>query len=180
MLYDELTEMALAEGVTKATVIEASQVVLSGHFAEVCKSNQCGNYGRNWACPPYAKEIDGLMEEVKSYPHCLLFQIISTLEDSFDVEGMQEAGHRLCMLSQEIKKKLPAFLKKPYLQLADSCSLCETCARKTGADCVHPDLVIPSISGYGIDVNATTSGTDLKYINGKDTVTNFGMVFFSE
>jgi hypothetical protein len=36
------------------------------------------------------------------------------------------------------------------------------------------------LEGYGVDVYKTTMGTDLKYINGADTGTYFGMVLLSE
>ena len=36
------------------------------------------------------------------------------------------------------------------------------------------------MEAYGIDVYNTTKNTELKYINGQDTVTYFGMVLFEE
>ncbi|MDO5445283.1 MAG: DUF2284 domain-containing protein [Eubacteriales bacterium] len=181
MLQDELVRAALEAGADKAAVIDISKVVLSETFRQTCEGNQCGNYGRNWSCPPYTDgDIQKLMAEVKSYRFCLLYQIIGQLEDSFDVEGMMEAGVRLCELGQKLSEKLPELLSLPYLQLSGSCRLCEKCARLSGEPCRFPEKTIRSISGYGIDVYNTTSSTDLKYINGQDTVTNFGIVLFSE
>lgn len=181
MLQDELVRAALEAGADKAAVIDISKVVVSESFRTTCEGNQCGNFGRNWSCPPYADgDIQRMMEEVKSYQYCLLYQIIGQLEDSFDIEGMMEAGVRLSGLSQELSGKLPELICKPYLHLSGSCRLCEKCARLTGEPCRHPEKALRSISGYGIDVYNTTSCTDLKYINGQDTVTNFGIVLFSE
>ena len=181
MLRDELVKAALEAGADKAAIIDISDVVMSDSFRTICESNQCGNYGRNWACPPYSDgDIQKQMAEVKSYRFCLLYQIIGQLEDSFDMEGMMEAGKRLSELAQSLHEKLPGILTKPYLHLSGSCRLCEHCARLTGAPCRNPEKAIRSISGYGIDVYNTTSVTELKYINGQDTVTNFGMVLFQE
>lgn len=181
MLQNELVRVALEAGADKAAVIDISQVIVSETFRKTCEGNQCGNYGRNWSCPPYTDgDIQKLMAEVKSYRFCLLYQIIGQLEDSFDIEGMMEAGVRLGGLAQKLSEKLPEILRMPYLHLSGSCRLCERCARLSGEPCRHPEKAIRSISGYGIDVYNTTSSTDLKYINGQDTVTNFGIVLFSE
>ena len=181
MLHDELIKTALESGADKAAVIDISDVVVSDSFRAICEGNQCGNYGRNWACPPYSDgDIQEQMAEVKSYRFCLLYQIIGQLEDSFDIEGMAEAGLRLSDLAQSLNEKLPGILSKPYLHLSGACRLCEKCARLSGEPCRHPDKAIRSISGYGIDVYNTTSVTELKYINGQNTVTNFGIVLFRE
>ena len=44
----------------------------------------------------------------------------------------------------------------------------------------HTALGGPSLEGYGVDVYNTTKDTPLKYINGQNTVTYFGMILFSE
>lgn len=180
MLYDELVAAALESGLTKAEVIEGESVVVDESFRTVCSSNQCGFFGRNWACPGDMNGIKENMAEVKSYPHCLVYQVIGELEDSFDVEGMMEAGLVLSRGSHALEDKLRKMLKAPYLHLAGACRLCEKCARLSGEPCRNPDKLIPSISGYGIDVYKTTKSSSLKYINGQNTVTNFGMVFFTE
>ena len=43
-----------------------------------------------------------------------------------------------------------------------------------------PEKALSSLEAYGIDVYQTTKDTDLKYINGADTVTYFGIVLFQE
>ena len=181
MLQDELIKAALEAGADNATVIDISNVVLSDAFLTNCKGNQCGNYGKNWSCPPYPDgNIDQLMEEVKSFRFCLLYQTICPMEDSYDYEGMAAAGKELCDLSQKLNEKLPALLTASYLHLGGLCQLCHHCTRSSGEPCRYPEYAIRTMSGYGIDVYNTTADTDLKYTNGQNTVTNFGMVFFSE
>lgn len=180
MLYDELVAAALESGLTKAEVIDGESVVVDESFRAVCRSNQCGFFGRNWACPGDMNDIRERMDEVKSFPHCLIYQVIGTLEDSFDVEGMEETGLKLSQGSHILDGKLRKMLKAPYLHLTGACRLCEKCARISAEPCRNPDKLLRSISGYGIDVNKTTQSSSLKYINGQNTVTNFGMVFFTE
>ena len=49
-------------------------------------------------------EIHALMEEVRRYPYGLLYQTISEIEDSFDIEGMLEAGKLHNDLAQAISR----------------------------------------------------------------------------
>ena len=58
------------------------------------------------------------------------------------------------------------------------CHLCERCAKLDNEPCRHPDVALPPMEGYGIDVYNTTKPTELKYINGQNTVTYFGIVLF--
>ena len=60
------------------------------------------------------------------------------------------------------------------------CRLCATCAKRDGQPCRHPDDALPSLESYGIDVYHTAKDTALRYINGENTVTYFGMVLFGE
>ncbi|MGI5976632.1 MAG: DUF2284 domain-containing protein [Candidatus Limivicinus sp.] len=181
MNLDFLVDAALECGAAKAVVIPQEQIVLSETFRDICKSNQCGNFGRCWMCPPEIGPIAELMERVRSYPRALLYQSIAEIEDSYDVEGMMEAGRNHAQLSQRIQGKIGPLMKNDILHLScGGCHLCESCAKKENQPCRHPDKALSSMEGYGIDVYNTTKDTPLKYINGQNTVTYFGIVLFSE
>ena len=178
---EALIQVALSAGAAKAVGITAEQIAYDRAFREICEHNQCGCYGKCWVCPPEIGEIDDLINRVRSYPRGVLYQTIGTLEDSFDVEGMFAAGANHAQVSSRIQKQLPQLLKKPFLHLGcGGCHLCETCAKRTGESCRHPEYALPAMEGYGIDVYNTTKDTPLHYINGTNTVTYFGLVLFTE
>ena len=114
----DLVKLALENGATKAAVIPQDAIVLSATFFDICKANQCGNFGKCWMCPPDVGPIEELMARVRSYPKGLLYR--------------------------------------------------------------HPDRALPPMEGAGIDVYKTTKSTDLKYINGANTVTFFGLLLYKE
>ena len=60
------------------------------------------------------------------------------------------------------------------------CHLCERCVKPSGEPCRKPDQALPSLEGYGVDVYQTVRNTTLRYINGTNTVTYFGMILFEE
>ena len=178
---EELIQAALTAGAAKAAPVLRDQIIYSESFRDICRANQCGCYGKCWVCPPEIGDIQDLIAQAKTYPRGLLYQTIGTLEDSFDVEGMFAAGANHAHVSSRLQKVLPQLLQKPFLHLGcGGCHLCETCGKRTGEPCRHPESALPAMEGYGIDVYNTTRTTTLNYINGTNTVTYFGLVLFSE
>lgn len=179
-----LGERAVSCGAAKATVITRAQMVLSAEFRDICASNGCGLYGRCWMCPPDIGPIGELMTLVGTFSHGLLYQTIGQLADSFDFEGMSEARRVFSHVSQRIHQEIVPAIQRGCgraLHLAcGGCDLCGACAKMTGEPCRRPDDALPPMEGYGFNVSATAASTALKYINGQDTVTYFGIVLFSE
>lgn len=176
-----IKQMILEAGAYKAAVLRKEDIVLSAEFRSICRSGQCGKYGRCWMCPPDIEEIDVLMHRVKEYSGAVLYQTVSDIDDSFDMEGMLKAGHNHAALSQKIRHRLNGNVSNTLLHLScGGCRLCDHCARETDEPCRFPTLAMPSLEGYGVDVYRTSLRTDLKYINGENTVTFFGMVLYRE
>ena len=181
MSDEALIQIALDCGATKAVVIGQDQIVLDAAFRGMCEANRCGVYGKCYTCPPDVGPIDELMARIRSYDRGLFYQIICPLEDSFDIEGMAEAKKGLVRLGQKVLDALRPVLGDGALHLsAGGCGLCAQCAKVTNEPCRHPDRALASLESYGMDVYKTTKGTPLKYINGANTVTYFGMVLFRE
>ena len=178
MTDHELTNLALACGASKAVIIPQEQIVLSATFRDICAGNACGKFGCCWMCPPDIGDIENLMAKVRQYKHGLLYQTVSDIEDSFDIEGMQAAGKRHVMVSQRLEAFLMLQLDKHLHLSCGGCRLCERCAKLDGLPCRDPERAMPSMEGYGIDVYNTCKPTELKYINGQNTVTYFGIVLF--
>ncbi len=178
MNHQELIDIALDAGAKKAAVITAEDIVLDASFRDICAKNSCAQYGRCWMCPPDIGEIETLMAEVRKYGHGLLYQTIGELEDSFDVEGMDEAAKAHVVVGQRLEAFLMLILGKHLHLSCGGCRICERCAKLDGLPCRDPERAMPSMEGYGIDVYSTCKPTELKYINGQNTVTYFGIVLF--
>ena len=118
------------------------------------------------------------MAEVSRYSHCILYQTIAQIEHSFDIEGMSAAAKNHAQLSQRIRSAVEPMLGNCFHLSCGGCNLCERCAKLDDQPCRLPDKALPPMEGYGIDVYNTTKPTDLKYINGQNTVTYFGIVLF--
>ena len=176
-----LVKKALECGATKAEVIFQTGIVVSASFRKICEGNGCGKYNRCYMCPPDVGDIHRLMTSVKRYPQGLLYQTIHQIEDSFDFEGMMQAGKNHMSCSQRLQQALVPVLGNGILHLScGGCRLCDACAKPENKPCRFPEQALPSMESYGIDVYKTAQPTDLKYINGTDTVTYFGLVLYEE
>ena len=181
MEKEALREEVLRLGAYRAEFIETERIEADASFRKLCESNACGNYGKCWMCPPDAGDIDALMNEAQSYQKALVYQTVGKLEDSYDFEGMMEAARLHNELSRALAKwfaTLP-FAKKLHLG-AGGCHMCGVCAKRTNEPCRHPELAMPSLETYGIDVSELAASSGMKYINGQNTVTYFGALLFCE
>ncbi len=175
---EELVSATLALGAHKATLIPADSVMLSTTFRDICATNSCGSYGRCHMCPPDIGPIASLMEQVRPFRYALLYQTVHALEDSYDFEGMMDAAAAHAQLSQRVEHAVRALIGNHLHLSCGGCHLCESCTKPAGLPCRHPDAALPPMEGYGIDVYQTVKNTELRYINGRDTVTYFGIVLF--
>ena len=168
-------------GVSGAAFLSQGDIVTSPHFRDICRQNACGNYGQCHMCPPGAGEIQELIAEVRKYPKGVLYQTVHAIEDSFDIEGMEEAGKIHTRRCQAIQKEAEARYTNGFLHLsAGSCNLCDRCAKRDDLPCRHPDQALPSLEAYGVNVHDTAGNVGLPYINGANTVTFFGAVLYQE
>ena len=177
-MKNSIVQTALDCGAKGAEYLPADAIVTDPVFRRICEGNACGKFGRCYMCPPDIGPVEDLMAQLKQYPHAVLYQSIGTIEDSFDFEGMMEVGHAHCMLSQRIRKSLAGKLPGHLHLTGGGCHLCERCAKLDNLPCRYPEDALSSLEGYGIDVYRTSKSTGLKYINGENTVTYFGLILY--
>lgn len=179
--FDVMTDGARSLGADRAAVIGTDEIELNPVFRTMCEANTCGAYGTCWMCPPDAGDIDVLMDRVRSYSHALVFQKVFPLEDSFDVEGMfaaREQHHGICQRMREIFFSLG--MQDHLLLGAGRCGICSRCAKMDGIPCRFPEKAYSSLEAHGIDVTKLAKSAGMKYVNGANTVTYFGVVLFCE
>ena len=180
LLFEALSSKALSLGATRSSVIEAKSVKTDRIFRDMCASNACGMYGKCHMCPPDVGEIDELMAKLDCYQYTLVYQMVSELEDSFDFEGMLEAKQRTYPLAQGIRRLFSDLSIADSLHLgAGGCGVCKVCAKRTGSPCRFPEMAMSSLEAYGINVSELAKSAGMRYINGQNTVTYFGAVFFN-
>lgn len=177
-MNDELIRLAIESGAKKAAIICTEDIIVSSVFRDICASNSCGKFGKCWMCPPDIGSIDELMAQLKRYSYGLIYQTIYDIEDSFDIEGMGNAAVLHAKVSQSVNDAMKPLLPGCLHLSCGGCNLCKRCAKLDGQPCRMPEKALPPMEGYGIDVYQTVKPTNLKYTNGQNTVTFFGIVLF--
>jgi predicted metal-binding protein len=176
---EELKALALREGADNAAEVSRDGITYDAMFREICAKNTCGSYGKCYMCPPDVGDIHELMQVARSYDRAVLYQTISAIEDSFDIEGMTAAGFRHNECSRRIEDALPRDSGRLHLS-SGSCKACERCTKRDNLPCPYPEKAMASLEAYGMDVYKTACAAGLKYVNGANTVTFFGIILYRD
>ena len=177
-MNETLVQIALDAGAANAHVLPVSEIIFDPALRKLCEDNRCGKYNRNYGCPPFVGAPEDVIARAKQYENALVMQTISQLEDSYDVEGMMEAGANHNRMTAEVDKKVREKVPGAITLAAGGCTICERCACLDGEPCRFPEKVVPSLSSFCINVARTAGKCGMKYINGQDTVTYFSVILF--
>lgn len=176
--FTAMEAACIEKGAFRAKVAETGEIPFDKGLRAYCEANRCGTYDKNWACPPGVGEPEELIARAKEYAHILVFQTVSTLEDSFDIEGMQAAAARHAEVSEAVRREVAKTLPRFLMLTAGGCTVCKTCARVENQPCRFPEKAISSLEAYCMNVSTLAERCGMKYINGKDTVTYFSAILF--
>ena len=158
--------------------ITQADIVLEPSLRDLCKSNQCGQYGTNWMCPPGVGTYEEVTEELRSCGDGILMQMIYQVQDSFDVKGWEKAFGLFDCKLQKVIDDISYYIPKNKLLIlgGGSCRVCEECTMKTAEPCRYPDQAIASVEAYGVEVTPTVVNVGLKYNHGPNTVSNVAII----
>lgn len=165
-------------GAQKTAVVPVGEICFDASLIELCAMNSCGNYGKNWTCPPLVGETEALIARAKQYQYAAVFSCVYTLEDSFDIEGMERGSASFRTLVQAVGALCRESGEDVLLLGAGGCRLCPECSAGTGEACRHPERAYASLESHGIFVSRLAEAANMKYINGQNTVTYFGAVLY--
>lgn len=178
---DLLDQLAGESGFTHHGRIETDGLRVSKEIRALCASNTCGNYGKNWMCPPGVGELPELEATVRGYRYCHVLQYVGTIEDSFDFEGMQEIARDFDRRVRELRARLRTQTDEEFLVLgAGPCTHCADCTYLQGEPCRDPEEALSSAEAYGFNVKKIVESAGLSYINGTNTVSYVGVVLYGE
>ncbi|MDR1612984.1 MAG: DUF2284 domain-containing protein [Planctomycetota bacterium] len=175
----DLRGIADRAGVFQYGVIGTPDIDFSEEVRKMCEANVCRKYAATWACPPAVGTVDECRAKCLRFRNVLVFSGKYDLEDSFDYEGMMGGMESFKRTARELEALLKPHLGE-YLMLAnEGCGICDACTYPA-RPCRFPDRVHGSIEGYGIFVDKLAEAAGMNYINGRNTVTYFGGLFYDD
>ena len=138
----------------------------------LCETNECGDYGRTWACPP---GFAGNLDDYKGR-----FTKVAIMRRAFDVNVNDR--ERLTEISRKVQddvRQAAVLIRGSGIDckgFADGgCTYCGVCAYPE--PCRFPEMLVPSVSSLGIDMGdfLKSIGEELEFR--EDRITLYGLLF---
>lgn len=154
--------------------IATGDIVFSREVLEQCSRNTCGNYGRNYGCPPHS----GSIEEIKAR----IFRCSKAFLVSKIVSIVSDNGDDPLKIVDRTIKKLRRFLANSDVLIlgAGPCTKCRVCAAVEGNPCRFPGEIQYSLEGSGIDVVRMSLNLKMTYNAGGGRVAFFILILYNE
>jgi len=166
---EKLALMAKECGFTYSAPLNVSTLEFLPEVRAMCNAKQCNKYDTTWSCPPVCPTLDEMRSIVTGYAGGVLVQTVGELEDSYDWEGIQDAG----ALHKENFERMQERIRKEYRSVfamgAGSCTLCETCTYP-GEPCRFPDRMSSSMEACGLFVSKVCTDNGLAYNYGQNKI----------
>lgn len=160
--------------------VRVSDIIFSDQVRKYCEQNSCGQYGRNWACPPGVGPVSELKEKAGRFKHGFIVQTVHTLKNSFDLKGMMEDKKVHDRVMREVCNRAREKGLADFMCLsAGHCEICSTCTYQEGAPCRFPEKAMSSLEAYGIDVVRLAKDHGFPYHHGTGTVSYVGLVLYN-
>lgn len=165
MTYEELAEIAKAEGFTACGPLEIATIDLKPDVRDMCGT--CRMYDKRWSCPPGCGDLAQCAENIRKYSCGILVQSVGDIEDGFDFEAMQEieAEHKARFQRMHLRLSETG---TPHLALGAGC--CNMCADCTYPDqpCRFPEKMVSSMEAYGMLVLEVCKKNNMSYYYGSE------------
>ncbi len=176
---DKLAALAQQNGFTRWAPLNMDAVVPLQEVRDMCAADRCGCWGTNWACPPNCGSLDAITRRLKKYHSGLLVQTTQTLEDEFDIDGINALSDRHLWQFQSFARQA-RLLHPDCLPLsAGPCLICRQCTCP-GRPCRYPNKRISSMEAYGLFVSDVCLRSGLGYNYGEKTLTYTSCVLLTE
>jgi len=142
---------ALAEGFGfHARVLDPHKVPVCEDYRKYCEENLCGNFGKNYSCPPACGSITALHEELLKYSAVIALETAEEKEN-FDTAFALDAGKRHNKAVMALTAALRDAGYDTFGMGCGGCFLCERCAIEDDLPCLYPEKRLGCISAFGID-----------------------------
>lgn len=172
--YEALKQLAIESGFTNAGPLDVSTLEFMPEVRDMCASDKCHAYGKNWSCPPACGSLEEMREKVKKYSKGLLVQTVGQLEDNLDWDTMQQTADdqsaHFYKLWDALDKQYPSLLAMG----AGTCTKCKECTYLQGKPCCFPNRLMHSMEACGLFVSRVCSDNNLPYNYGPNTIAYTG------
>ena len=164
--------LALAENVGFSQWARLDMTALEPREAvrDMCASDQCHAYGKNWSCPPACGPLEQCGRQLNQYEQGVLVQTTSDLEDEFYFEGLMMVQHQHKAAFEKLVRQVRTLYPECLALTAGACTLCHKCTYPN-KPCRFPQKRMSSMEAFGLLVSDVCIKSGLKYYYGSKTIT---------
>ncbi len=163
--------------VCEGACITTEEIPFSYEVVKACEKNYCGKYGKTWTCPPGIGSFDKLKQACLMYKNAVVFTTCHTLEDSFDIDGMNNGREE----HEKVTDKIESLFYGQDVKVlsAKSCALCAKCTYPE-SPCRFPEKARSTVEANGINVVELAQKCKIRYKNEQNTVTYFSVILYGK
>lgn len=174
-----LLELAKAAGFT-AALCETADIPVDHSFRRYCEENLCGQYDKNYGCPPRCGSPEAMEQKLRSHRRALVLQTAWPITDYTDYAAIAKAKAAHNAASVQLLERLTAEGHTGMVIGSSGCTLCEACARLQGEPCRYPAQQYACMSAYCVFVMGLAQQCGIRYDCEDGMLRLFGMLIFDE
>lgn len=178
MTEQQMVDAALEAGFLKCVWMDVQDLVFDHSLRKYCEMNTCGNYGKNYACPPDCGTPQDMEIRARKYRRALVMQTITKLQDIMDPAEVKAVRGRHNGLSMQLEHLFREEGVRGTWAMAGPCPVCKKCAGWENAPCRNPDRIYSCVSAYCINASDMAERCGMEYWC-KDNRVAFFTVFFA-
>ena len=179
MEKEKILQLAEAFGFAQSALIKTQELVFVEEYRQYCEQNLCGNYNRNYGCPPYCGTVSEMREKVMQYENALVLKTHYEVLDALDGALIKPLKKVHTVLTRQLLEVLhKEGIERGLAIMAGPCNLCEECMMPKGIACLHENERFSCMSAYSIDVVELSKRCDMELSWATDQVSLFSIFAF--
>ena len=173
-LEEKLIEAFIRLGFDEYRKISTGELIFSQDVFKQCEKNTCGNFGKNYGCPPLAGSEEERKLRVLSHRDAF---VISKIVSFTSRKEMQNSTELLNRIHRELRQE---FEDEDVLIMGPGpCTVCKKCSAIDGLPCRYPEKTQYSLEGSGIDVVRMSKELNMTYNAGGGRIGFFSLVLYN-
>lgn len=172
-----LLHLAKEAGFT-AALCQTAEIPVDHGFRRYCEENLCGQYGKNYGCPPHCGSPEEMEQALRARRRALVLQTAWPITDYTDHAAIAKAKAAHNAASVRLLECLTAEGHAGMVIGSSGCTLCETCARQQGNPCRYPVQRYACMSAYCVFVMGLARQCGIRYDCDDGMLRLFGMLVF--
>ena len=175
MCEKQILDLAREAGFFPA-LCDTADIPVEYAFRRYCEENLCGQYGKNYGCPPHCGTPEEMEHRLRVPGRALVLQSEWPISDYTDRAAITAAKVAHNAASFALLQRLAADGVRGFMVGCSGCTLCEECALFRGEPCAYPDQRYACMSAYCVHVLDLATRCGLRYDCDDGKLRMFGML----